>query len=163
MKAELPESMFGAEALKIHYVSGTASETSSVKEIEEQFRARLTQSRNMDIRVGFTTAGPHRDDLNIYLNGRSLARFGSAGQQRSSLLSLYFAQMEIHRKTRGFHPIFLVDDVEAELDDLRLKTFVDYLSERTQTFLTTAKESLLPEISGDIRRFEVDAGRVAER
>ena len=52
--------------------------------------------------------------MKIYVNGKSLVDFGSAGQQRSGLLSLYFAQMEIHRETHGFYPIFLMDDAEAE-------------------------------------------------
>ncbi len=87
--------------------------------------------------------------------------FGSAGQQRSSLLSLYFAQMEIHRKVHEFYPVFLVDDVEAELDDARLRAFIQYLSDRTQTFLTTAKESLLPVVDGRMRRYEIAGGTVS--
>jgi DNA replication and repair protein RecF len=95
------------------------------------------------------------------MNGKALADFGSAGQQRSCLLSLLFGQMEIHRKHHRFYPVFLVDDAEAELDERRLKTFLDYLSERTQTFLTTAKESFLPGITGQTSRFLVHSGAVS--
>ncbi len=69
--------------------------------------------------------------------------------------------MEIHRKLHGFYPVFLVDDVEAELDDARLRSFVQYLSDRTQTFLTTAKESLVPEASGAVRHFRITDGIVS--
>jgi DNA replication and repair protein RecF len=68
--------------------------------------------------------------------------------------------MEIHRKTHGFYPVFLMDDVEAELDDLRLRAFIEYLSRRTQIFLTTAKESLLPSFTGETRRFEIQSGKI---
>lgn len=161
MKGELPEGLFGAETLKFHYVSVPRDEDAGIAEIEEQFRARLLEARAQDLRLGFTTIGPHRDDLKLFLDGKPLAQFGSAGQQRSSLLSLYFAQMEIHRKVHEFYPVFLVDDVEAELDDARLRAFIQYLSDRTQTFLTTAKESLLPVVDGRMRRYEIAGGTVS--
>ena len=77
------------------------------------------------------------------------------------MLSLYFSQMEIHRKTHGFYPVFLVDDVEAELDEKRLKTFLGYLSPRAQTFLTSARKLLLPYDFGEIRCFDVRDGCVS--
>jgi len=67
--------------------------------------------------------------------------------------------MELHHRTNGFYPVFLVDDVEAELDDERLRAFLSYLGSRTQVVLTTAKESFLPPLGGEIRRFEIRAGR----
>ena len=161
MKLELPSGLFGAESLKFHYTSVLPDDQPGIPEIEEAFRQRLARSRSNDTRVGFTTVGPHRDDLKVFLNGKPLADFGSAGQQRSSLLSLYFAQMEIHRKVHGFYPVFLVDDVEAELDDARLRAFIVYLSDRTQTFLTTAKEGLLPVVDAPMRRFEIVDGSVS--
>lgn len=158
LKEELQQGLFAAEVLKIHYLSTVSEEGLSLQEIEARFRERLAATRAGDRKSGFTAAGPHRDELKLYLDGKSLADYGSAGQQRSSLLSLYFAQMEIHRKQHGFYPVFLMDDVEAELDDRRLRTFLGHLSERTQTFLTTAKESALPSLPGLVRRFEVRDG-----
>jgi len=67
--------------------------------------------------------------------------------------------MEIHRRIHGFYPVFLMDDVEAELDAERLRIFLVYVSERTQTFLATAKPSFLPPLACEVRRFEIDAGR----
>jgi DNA replication and repair protein RecF len=160
LKEELQAGQFGAEVLKIHYLSTVPSESQRSDEMEALFRERLRSGRAADQKSGATSVGPHRDDLKLYADGKSLADFGSAGQQRSCLLTLYFAQMEIHRKEHGFYPVFLVDDVEAELDDCRLQAFLRYLSNRTQTFLTTAKEALLPAVPGPIHRFEVKAGTV---
>ena len=160
MKTELPAGLFGSENLKIKYISKIAPEVSETEEIADRFRRKLEEGRSLDLSLGFTCVGPHRDELKLFVAGKALADFGSAGQQRSALISLYFAQMEIHRKMHGFYPLFLVDDVEAELDDRRLTTFLSYLAQRTQTLLTTAKESLVPMMPGDLYRFEVDAGTI---
>jgi DNA replication and repair protein RecF len=160
MKQELPQGLFGSEAMKMHYFSSIPTADFEIKQIEENFRQRLIQARATDQRTGYTSVGPHRDDLKLYVNGKSLLDFGSAGQQRSSLLALYFSQMEIHRKTHGFYPVFLVDDAEAELDMQRIDTFLKYLSQRTQTFLTSAKEFLLSSVPENTHRFEVQNGKI---
>jgi DNA replication and repair protein RecF len=159
LKETVPEKLFGAETLKLHYIAA-ADPAGGVEAIERDLRARLAAARGADLRSGFTTAGPHRDELKLYVEGKALADFGSAGQQRSALLSMYFAQMEIHHRTNGFYPVFLVDDVEAELDDERLRAFLGYLGRRTQVMLTTAKESFLPPINDEMRRFEIRSGKV---
>jgi DNA replication and repair protein RecF len=104
--------------------------------------------------------GPHRDDLKIYVNGKSLIDFGSAGQQRSGLLTLYFSQMEIHKKIHNFYPVFLVDDAEAELDEQRLNAFLNYLTQRTQTFFTSAKNFLLAAMPPNSSYFEMKSGAI---
>jgi DNA replication and repair protein RecF len=161
MKEELPQGLFGEESLKMHYFSTISSENLDMAELEEQFGQRLSQARPSDLRTGYTSVGPHRDDLKLYVNGKSLVAFGSAGQQRSSLLALYFSQMEIHRKIHGFYPVFLVDDAEAELDEHRLKIFVTYLSHRTQTFLTSAKGFLLSDLPENAGHFQVQSGQIS--
>jgi DNA replication and repair protein RecF len=160
LRQELSGGFSVEELLDIEYSGISAGLDPEGREIEESFRRRLQKARSLDERKGFTTVGPHRDDLRLLLNGRPLADFGSAGQQRSCLLSLYFAQLEIHRKSRGYYPVFLMDDVEAELDDTRLRIFLDHLGSRTQTFLTTAKERALPSLPAGARRFRVQEGAV---
>ncbi len=162
IKKNLPPGLFSSDVLKIHYLSNAASEKSELPEdIEKEFRDRLQAARSHDRRFGFTSVGPHRDEMKIFVNGKSLIDFGSAGQQRSGLLSLYFAQMEIHKEMHGFYPVFLMDDAEAELDEARLRTFLGYLAERTQTFLTTAKESFFrPLLVKEFHHFQVESGRV---
>jgi DNA replication and repair protein RecF len=160
MKQELPQGLFGAEALKMHYVSTITAEHLDVQAIEEGFRQRLLQARSSDQKTGYTSVGPHRDDLKLYVNGKSLVDFGSSGQQRSCLLSLYFSQMEIHRKAHGFYPVFLVDDAEAELDTQRIDAFLKFLSQRTQTFLTSAKDFLLSSSLENTTHFDVQNGKL---
>jgi DNA replication and repair protein RecF len=161
LKDALPQGLFGPEVLTIHYLSTANVENSSPDRIEEQFRECLLKSQANDLRTGYTSVGPHRDDLKLYLNGKSLADFGSAGQQRSSLFALYFSQMEIHRIFHGYYPVFLVDDAEAELDDKRLNIFLTFLSQRTQVFLTSAKNFLLSAIPEQTRHFQVKNGVIS--
>jgi DNA replication and repair protein RecF len=160
MKKELPQGLFGAETLKLHYLSTIDAEDRDAPQIEERFRQRLLQVRAYDRKIGSTTVGPHRDDLKLFVNGKSLMDFGSAGQQRSSLLALYFSQMGIHFKQHGFYPVFLVDDAEAELDEVRLHQFLDYLGRRTQTFLTSAKDFLFTAAPPNASRYEVQNGGI---
>ncbi|NLT67404.1 MAG: DNA replication and repair protein RecF [Acidobacteria bacterium] len=155
MKQQLPQGLFGADVFKIHYLSSIGAESPALAEIEGLFRRRLVQARASDRRTGYTSPGPHRDDLKLYVNGKALADFGSAGQQRSCLLSLYFSQMEIHQKVNDHYPVFLVDDAEAELDEQRLHTFLSFLARRTQVFLTSAKEFLVSSVPENTLRFEV--------
>jgi len=160
IRKQLANGFWNHETLEIQYVSTIPAEGNGIGEIETAFQSRLREARSFDERRGFTSIGPHRDDLRLLLDGKSLADFGSAGQQRSWLLSLYFSQMEIHRKTCGFFPVFLMDDVEAELDDQRLRVFLGHLSDRTQTFLTTAKEQALSPLGPEARRFRVSEGKI---
>ncbi len=160
MKGETVNAFSDKETLELRYSTTISPETGDVGRVKDDLRGRLAAVRSADERRGFTTAGPHRDDLTLLLNGKSLSDFGSAGQQRSCLLSLYFAQMEIHHKACGFYPVFLMDDVEAELDDRRLTAFLEYLSHRSQTFLTTAKEHALPPLGSEARRFRIEDGQI---
>jgi len=160
LKEFLPAGVFGTERLTLHYLATVVAHGEDVPDDEAQFRERLARVRRVDERNGYTSVGPHRDDLKLFVNGMSLPDFGSAGQQRSCLLSLLFAQMEVHRKAHGVYPVFLVDDIEGELDDDRLRSFLDYLVDRTQTFMTTAKGRLVPAMPLGVRRFEVSAGRI---
>jgi len=160
MKKELPNGLFGTEELKMRYLSTVGTDEGDISFIEEIFRKKLRSERSRDQRTGYTSIGPHRDDLKLYVDGKSLSDFGSSGQQRSALLSLYFSQMEIHFGFHGFYPVFLVDDAEAELDEERLRVFLHYLAGRTQTILTSVRDFLLPSMSGDIVRFEVRDGAV---
>lgn len=160
MKQTLPQGLFESESLKMHYISTVTSESMDESGIEESFRQSLLKARENDKRTGNTSVGPHRDDLKLYVKGKSLVDFGSSGQQRSCLLSLYFSQMEIHRATHGFYPVFLVDDAEAELDVPRIAALLQFLSQKTQTFLTSAKDFLLASLPGSMKHFEVKNGSI---
>ena len=93
------------------------------------------QSR--DIRFGITHHGIHKDDLLILLNDRPAHLYASQGQQRSIVLALKIALLQLIYDEIKEYPILLLDDVLSELDDRRKTMLLDLLSEKIQTFITT--------------------------
>ena len=110
-------------------------------ENEEEYIKKLSKTLEKDFKFGYTTFGPHRDDIDIFLNGQEVKSFGSQGQQRTAALSLKLAELEIIKNETGEYPILILDDVFSELDAVRRKRLVKFTS-RCQTFITTTDESL---------------------
>jgi len=82
-----------------------------------------------------TSVGIHRDDLLITIDGKEARTFGSQGQQRSAVLSLKLAELELAEKERGEAPILMLDDVMSELDPTRRRQLLERI-DRVQTFVT---------------------------
>ena len=98
---------------------------------------RLCASMDRDIRYGQTQNGPHRDDLDITLNGRNAAQFASEGQQRTTAISMKLAQSSLLTEETGHTPIHLIDDVFGELDPTRRIAFLQSLPADAQSLITT--------------------------
>ncbi len=129
------------DQLKIDYV--TCTEDGKLEEIEQSLQDSWHQTREKDLQKGFTTIGPHRDDMNILLANQRADRFGSQGQQRSIVLSLKVALVDLIREKTGEYPVLLLDDVLSELDPIRQEHLVQIVS-RTQTILTTTHPDQVP-------------------
>jgi DNA replication and repair protein RecF len=110
------------------------SSAATAEELEQELEAALPS----DLERGFTTHGPHRDELALELDGRLLRRFGSQGQQRIALLALLLAERDMLAAARSATPVLLLDDVLSELDDDRRESLLDLLERGGQTLLTTA-------------------------
>ncbi len=113
-------------------------------DLREQARAELGRSRREEYRRGATLSGPHRDELEITLDGAPLRTYGSRGQQRAAVLSLRLAERELVRQELGEEPILLLDDATAELDDRRTHLLLRLLAEGPQAILTAADRVALP-------------------
>ncbi|MBQ4240025.1 MAG: hypothetical protein II672_02820 [Oscillospiraceae bacterium] len=79
----------------------------------------ISSARGDDIRLGYSTVGPHRDDLELLLDGDPARVYGSQGQQRTAVLALKLAEAGLFRKKLGEEPVLLLDDVLSELDGSR--------------------------------------------
>lgn len=102
----------------------------------------LTQSAREDIRRGFTTAGPHRDDMAVYIGDVDVRAFGSQGQQRTAALSIKLSELALLQEETGEAPVLLLDDVLSELDPSRQRFLLESVV-GCQCFLTcTALEGL---------------------
>ena len=82
-----------------------------------------------------TTKGPHRDDIEILINGKSVKTYGSQGQQRSSVIALKLAEASLLKEMTGENPIALLDDVMSELDEKRQDYILNHIKD-LQVFIT---------------------------
>ncbi len=100
-----------------------------------EFNEKIIKYREKDILYQTTSIGPHRDDLIFLINGMDVKTYGSQGQQRSVVLSMKLAEIDIMKKYIGEDPVLLLDDVLSELDDKRQKDLFRYTS-NIQTLIT---------------------------
>jgi DNA replication and repair protein RecF len=129
----------GSETAGIRYQPEgvRATERGAIREELLQLFARHARS---DERYGTTTAGPHRDDLGLFLDDRALKAFGSQGQQKSFVLALKMAEMDNLEDIFGESPLLLLDDMSSELDARRNGNLMDFLTSRDiQVFITTTE------------------------
>ena len=138
----LEPTLFEQAELQIRYASSLEGK-GELDDYEALLRARLQLRVQSEVAAGRALVGPHRDDLSIHLAGREMRVYGSSGQQRSALLLLDLAAISVYNSCHNDYPLFLVDDVDAELDEKRIRSLLEYLEGRTQTFITTSKRSHL--------------------
>jgi DNA replication and repair protein RecF len=141
---------------------GIAYETElDITNIEDSMRTKLVADRRRDLARGSTSSGPHVDDLELVLDGKSAKLYASQGQLRAIVLALKIAEIEFLREKLGDSPVLLLDDVSSELDPKRNAQLFDFLkSVPCQAFITTTHRGhvLLSEERLD---FQVVAGAVA--
>lgn len=120
----------GSEELSIIYESNIASGITDRQNVKSEYERIFSSSLDREIAAGITLFGPHRDDLDIRINGISARAFASQGQQRSIVLALKLAEGEVIKEICGEYPVFLFDDVLSELDDRRRKYVLEGKGER---------------------------------
>lgn len=160
LRAGLEQRLFEREEVSIRYASALEGK-GDLSDYEGLISERLRLRLQAEINSGYSLIGPHRDDLEIRFDGRDLRTFGSSGQQRSALILLDLAAISVYYSWHNEYPLFLMDDVDAELDRRRIGHLLEYLEGRTQTFITTSKEGLIGEFAARAEVFEVRAGEAA--
>ncbi|MBA3631306.1 MAG: DNA replication and repair protein RecF [Acidobacteria bacterium] len=153
----LEKKLFDKEEITIRYVSslegkGDLSDFAAL--LEERLKLRI----QAELRAGHALIGTHRDDLDILFDGHDLRKYGSSGQQRSALLILQLATLSVYFSQHQEYPLFLLDDIDAELDYKRIGQLLEYLSYKTQTFVTTSKESFVEQFRGNAEIFTIENG-----
>ena len=127
------------DRLHLEYLNGT--HLYQVQTLEERQQLLWQQAKQVMAREkeqGMTLFGPHRDDFICYVNEKKAQFYGSQGQQRTIVLSLKLAEVELMQQKTGEFPVLLLDDVLSELDDERQHILMRYIENRVQTILTTA-------------------------
>ena len=148
------------EAVTMRYQSDLNSSTS--KEI-------FQRSQQQDLRFGYTTAGPHRDDMLFFIEGFPIKKVGSQGQQKSFLIALKLAQFQIIKQISGKLPILLLDDLFDKLDMTRVEYLLSLVAGETfgQIFITDSNKvrinQILARVDSTAKSFEVHDGTYREQ
>lgn len=140
------------EEIKIKYISDCFE--------KNQFIKKLKENRNQDILKGYTSIGIQRDDIYFFINGKKIDIYGSQGQQRTSILSLKLAELEIIKEEIGEYPILLLDDFMSELDSERRLNFLKNI-ENTQIIITCTDDINLENVN--INKYKVEEGKVIQK
>lgn len=137
------------ETLRIKYISDCYE--------KEKYLLALKSNREKDIERGFTSCGVHRDDIYFFINGKKVDVFGSQGQQRTTILTLKLAELEVIKDEIGESPVLLLDDFMSELDNNRKMNFLKNIK-NTQIIITCTDEINIENIN--IHKFIVNNGQV---
>lgn len=159
LREALAHNLFG-EQVEVAYRSSFEGK-GDLGDYERLFAERLELRFGAELASGHALIGPHRDDLDILVRGRDVGRFGSAGQQRSALLILDLAQVEVYYEAYDEYPVLLIDDIDAELDRGRIDRLLGHVEGRAQTLVSTSKETIARAYADRAEIFSVAAGSVS--
>ncbi len=153
----LEKKLFDREEVSIRYVSSLEGK-GDLDDYANLLAERLKLRVQAELAAGYALIGTHRDDLDVLFDGHDLRKFGSSGQQRSALLILQLANLSVYHSQNQEYPLFLLDDIDAELDYKRIGQLLEFLQDKTQTFVTTSKESFIEKFGGGAKIFTVSNG-----
>lgn len=152
----------GSEELLLEYEGGIPGFFEKKHTFDEwcgAFLEELARCREVDFQRGYTTFGPHRDDIRFFINGDDIRRYGSQGQQRTASLALKIGELELMKGQRGEYPVLLLDDVLSELDEKRREALISVINGKVQTFVTdTGSEKLF----ADAVEYHVKNGEISQ-
>ncbi|MBL1200755.1 MAG: DNA replication/repair protein RecF [Nostoc sp. GBBB01] len=125
------------EILEIKYAPNIPLEDNQPEQIQQAFLAKIQQRTLAELRQGTTLVGPHRDEIELTINQTPARQYGSQGQQRTLVLALKLAELQLIEEVVKEPPLLLLDDVLAELDLSRQNQLLDAIQDRFQTLITT--------------------------
>lgn len=153
----LEKRLFEREELSIRYASSLEGK-GDLSDYPGLIAERLKLRIPAELYSGYSLIGTHRDELEITFDGKDLRKYGSSGQQRSALLVLQLANLSVYYEQHEEYPLFLLDDIDAELDYKRIGQLLEFLQDKTQTFVTTSKESFVEDFGKNAKVNTVENG-----
>lgn len=149
------------EKLTIFYDNNFLEEETEIEQISEKFKQKLEERKKDEIIRGQTLVGPHRDDVIFYINNQESTKFASQGQQRTIVLSLKLAELDIIAQKTSESPVLLLDDVLAELDDVRQNYLLKTIDENTQTIITSVDTLLFDKnFLEEVKVYKINEGKI---
>ncbi len=138
-------------------------EEKDLNEIANALKEELEERKFEEIARHQSCVGPHRDDIYFYLDNKDATKFASQGQQRTIVLAIKLAEIELIKNKNEESPILLLDDVLAELDDLRQNYLLSSISDDTQTIITSVDTLLFDnEFLRNVTIFKISNGEIIE-
>ena len=150
LNSTLERQLFDRRDITTRYLSMLEGK-GDLADYESLLRSRLGFRMAAELASGHSLIWTHRDDLELLLDGHEIGVYGSSGQQ---------AAISLFNLATNEQPIFVIDDVDAELDERRIRRLLEYLEERTQTFITTSKRNHVEAFFSRAGVFEIEDGRV---
>ncbi|WP_017314579.1 DNA replication/repair protein RecF [Mastigocladopsis repens] len=154
------------EILELKYSPNVSLEQNHPEQVQQAFLAKIQQRTVAELHQGTTLVGPHRDEIELTINQTPARQYGSQGQQRTLVLALKLAELQLIEDVVGEPPLLLLDDVLAELDPSRQNQLLDAIQDRFQTLITTThlgsfdsqwlnSSQILSVKAGEIQRFAI--------
>ena len=146
LRKVLNKQLFSQKQIDIGYISALSSHGVTENSTKEEYRQIITERLCLrienEVSAGHALVGPHRDELEILIDGLETSKFGSAGEQRSALITLDLAQISVYHQAFEEYPVFLIDDIDAELDLRRISLLLGHLADKMQVFISTSKREI---------------------
>lgn len=147
-----------------NFLSQEAKNEQEIEQISQKFKQKLEEKKKEEIVRGQTLVGPHRDDIIFYINNNESTKFASQGQQRTIILALKLAELEIITQKTGEPPVLLLDDVLAELDDIRQNYLLKTIKTNIQTIITSVDILLFDEkFLKDVKIYKIENGNIQQK
>lgn len=156
----------GAERLHLRYAPSVdlgEPRRLAVADIQTAYQAQLQSLRQRETGAGMTLAGPHRDEMRFMIDDIDAGVYGSRGQQRTAVLALKLAEVELMHRETGDYPVLLLDDVLSELDAHRRQFLLQRVEDGQQQAIITVTDlqALSPAFLQGCRLWRVEMGRLA--
>ncbi|NLI14761.1 MAG: DNA replication and repair protein RecF [candidate division Zixibacteria bacterium] len=148
---------FDNNILKISYSPKVATAESDIKSAIAKL---LKLYRPRELRAGLTLVGPHRDKLEINLNGRPIRHYGSRGQKRCAMIALKLGAAEYLSQTDNGDVILILDEAFAELDQIKSRALMEILAGKRQVFMATA--GMFGDMGLKAERFTISNGKISQ-
>lgn len=131
------ENISGLSNFHLKYKTSLHYDDFNEETIKQKLVNTFKSQIDLEIKLKSTMFGPHKDDIEFYIDKYNVKSYGSQGQQRMAVLALKLAEIEIFKKYKETEPILLLDDVFSELDDKKKNNLLNYINENIQTIITT--------------------------
>lgn len=171
MAMEKHQKISETEQLTMLYNSSIIGDVSALEKFEfnneyilDNFQKKLNEKKLEEIIRGQSILGPHRDDVSYFINNSEAKKYASQGQQRTIVLALKLAELELIKEKTKTNAILLLDDVLAELDDLRQNFLLDAIGNETQTIITSVDTlHFKEEYLNNVEIFEIKENKIISK